>query len=333
MFGVIARKTVFAGVGILGAATTLFFLVKYHRYINVALEATGRALLFSIAIVSSAMAGTHMYFGGQLSMLVDRMTILSDLVFYSLVVGFCFMPLAIYRAVERAIKQPDKEQANTVPAPQGTPSEKQTGEPSLLAWGVGRAKGVVGKVLGLASSTMPGAMVRRAGNIAAPKKLPEKLGKYVLCVAIAPAALLALVATVSHLGATYAVVFLVVASVIAVFVRKRTVTARLMFASVFGIAFGLAHGLHISEVTPNAHVHLTSQGDVVHGTVLMNANSGAILIKPNKRLALIPWSLIRTIEIAPGPPLSSRMAKLEVHGARAAQFLREKASAFAAQSK
>jgi hypothetical protein len=335
MFGATARKTVTAGIGILGAATTLFFLVKYHRFINVALEAMGRTLLFSVVLVWSSLAGTYLYFGGQLSMLVDRTTIASDLAFYSLVVGFCLAPLAIYRAVERAIKQAKKEKARAAPSPQDAPSEQKTEEQSWARQGLDRVAGAAGHIPRLmgAVTTKPAAMARRARDVVAPKELPEKLGKQVRYIAISPAALLVFVATVSHLGQTYAIVFLTLALIVAIWARNHTVTSRLLLASIFGVAFGLAHGLHISEVAPSARVHLISQGDIVHGTVLMNTFSGAILIKPDKQLALVPWTLIRTVEIAPGPSLSSRMAKLQVHSTRAAQFLRDSTAALVAKTK
>jgi hypothetical protein len=336
MFGLTARKTAIAGIGILGAATTLFFLIKYHRYINVALEALGRTLLFSIVLVSSGLAGTHLYFGGQLSMLVDRMTILSDLGFYSLAVGFCLVPLAIYRAVDRAIKQLEKEEDKkkkiAASSHQDTPAEQSTKEQSKwerMSKAARSGLAIIQRAFSSVGETKPAALARRALSTVAPKELPKKLGKRAGFIAIVPPALLAVVATVSHLGPPIALIFLVLASVMAGAARKRTVAARLMLASVFGIAFGLGHGVHLSEVASTARVHLTSQGEVVHGTVLMNAGSGAIVIKPNKQLVLIPWSLIRTIEIAPGPSLASRMAELNVQGTRAAQLLRETASTFA----
>lgn len=339
MFGVMARKTVIAGIGILGAATTLFFLIRYHRYINVALEAMGRSLLFSFVLVSSALAGTHLFFDGQLLMFVDRMAIISDLIFYAFAVGFCFAPLSIYRALNRAITRSEREKAKAANAVETAPLEQRIEKRSgwwASAWerGANRVKGGAGlvqRVVGYAGETKPAAIALRALRIAAPKELPERLGKQVKYVATAPAALLVLVATVSYLGPTYGVVFLVLALAVVAFARNWSIATRGIIVSACGIVFGLVHGLHISEVAPRANVHLTSHAEVVQGTLLMNAESGTILITSDKRLAKLPWSLIRKIEIAPGLSLSSRIAQLELRGKRAAEILRETASALGAE--
>ncbi len=89
------RRGVAAGVGLAGFLGAGYLIYKNKSRLYVGSVAAAQVLIFGAATSAALISGKFIGFGPQLGLVTDRLTLITDLAFYTFVIGGCYAPLVV----------------------------------------------------------------------------------------------------------------------------------------------------------------------------------------------------------------------------------------------
>jgi hypothetical protein len=322
MFGSIGRRLI-GGVGLFGFLLALVIAYKNRVGLKIFFSSLLEALALSIALTGALAFGLYLGFGGAPFKAATSTDIAIEAFFSCLILAGCMFPpvlnfvcvhvAKVGKGVDDA-KNAGKEESieelkgalNQTPKKEGFLRRKvrQVGK----AFGLGGV--AVGHVIKDFSDGVAEAFGKDPGKINA--EPPTKFER----LSLLPLSLLILCSCAIALPFRWAVAVAFMTAILFYFLSRSEAGGGKKFAAAavfIATIFGGAYGWELGHREPDATVALQQNGTEIRGVVAFNAWSGAILIRPDKKVQTVPWSRITSIEYDRGHvPIVPAVAMLKV---------------------
>jgi hypothetical protein len=265
-------------LGLGGIATVGFLASRFRTPVQ-------RIIFFTSLVAACASAffvGVFSGLGINFLRLADKISLLSDLLFYAAIISALLSPVMFVSAlVDSADKHQKQEEAKAQKQLQGSTKAK---------YAISR----IGNRLRNWKTDAEGA--RKASSVWA---------QIALLLMLAVASLILLGASKSI---PYAIFVLLIG---ALFKKYESTAAALSGAAICALVFGFLHADHLRELPPDTSIVVTGRAEPIAAIVVMNAAAGIIVLAgPDKKIMLVPWSTVASLESSTQPELVISAAML-----------------------